>query len=133
MVCGSIGYGNIDELKKFSSILQNNGFDVLEHFSEGVMDYSDIKDFRDKRDLANKIVGHDMEFIAKADVIVVLADLPSYGAAIEIHVAKKAGKKVILFAPKPVPTPWPVEFSDYIAKSKDELFGILHNLDLAKN
>ena len=30
----------------------------------------------------------------------VLAGSPSYGAAIEIHIAKNAGKKVILFAPK---------------------------------
>jgi pyruvate/2-oxoacid:ferredoxin oxidoreductase alpha subunit len=133
MICGSIGYGNIDELKKFYGMLKNNGFDVLEHLSQSGMDYSDIKDFREKKDLASKIVKHDLEFITKADVIVVLAGTPSYGAAIEMEMAKKSGKKVILFAPKPVPTPWPVEFSDFVAKSKDELFEILCNLDPIKN
>jgi pyruvate/2-oxoacid:ferredoxin oxidoreductase alpha subunit len=133
MICGSIGYGNIDELKKFYGMLKNNGFDVLEHLSQSDMDYSDIKDFREKKDLASKIVKHDLEFITKADVIVVLAGTPSYGAAIEMEMAKKSGKKVILFAPKPVPTPWPVEFSDFVAKSKDELFEILCNLDPIKN
>jgi hypothetical protein len=129
MVCGSIGYGKIDELKKFYKILKDNGFDVLDHISKIGMDYSDIKDFRDKKDLASKIVRNDMGFIAKSDAIVVLANLPSYGAAIEMQIAKNAGKKVILFAPKPLPTPWPVEFSDYIAKSKEALFEILRNLD----
>ena len=133
MVCGSIGYGNIDELKKFYGILKNNGFDVLDHLSQCGMDYSDIKDFREKKELASKIVRHDMEFIAKADVIVVLANFPSYGAAIEMEIAKKSGKKVILYAPKPVPTPWPVEFSDFVAKNQDELFDILRKLDSDKN
>jgi hypothetical protein len=133
MVCGSIGYGNIDELKKFYVMLKNNGFDVLDHLSQIGMDYSDIKDFREKKDLANKIVRHDLEFIAKADVIVVLAGTPSYGAAIEMEMAKKSGKKIILFATRPVPTPWPIEFSDFVAKSKDELFDILHSLDSSKN
>jgi hypothetical protein len=133
MVCGSIGYGNIDELKKFYDVLKNNGFDVLDHLSQSGMDYSDIKDFREKKDLASKIVRHDFEFIAKADVIVVLAYSPSYGAAIEMEIAKKSGKKVILFAPKAVPTPWPVEFSDLVAKSKDELFDLLRRLDSTKN
>ena len=133
MVCGSIGYGKIDELKKFYNILKNNGFDVSDHLSKIGMDYSDIKDFRDKRNFASKIVRLDIDFIEKADAVVVLAGSPSYGAAIEMHIAKNAGKKVILFASKPVPTPWPVEFSDYVAKSKDELFEILRNLDSAKN
>jgi pyruvate/2-oxoacid:ferredoxin oxidoreductase alpha subunit len=133
MICGSIGYGNIDELKKFYGILKNNGFDVLDHLSQSGMDYSDIKDFREKKDLASKIVKYDLEFITKADVIVVLAGTPSYGAAIEMEMAKKSGKKVILFASKPVPTPWPVEFSDFVAKSKDELFEILCSFDSAKN
>ena len=56
MVYGSIGYGKIDELKKFYNILKNNGFDVLDHLSKIGMDYSDIKDFRDKRNFASKIV-----------------------------------------------------------------------------
>jgi nucleoside 2-deoxyribosyltransferase len=129
MVCGSIGYGKIDKLKKFYRILEDNGFDVLGHINKIGMNYSDIKDFRDKQDLASKIVRNDIEFIAKSDVVVVLADTPSYGAAIEMQIAKNSGKKVILFAPRPVPTPWPVEFSDHIAKSKEELFEILHNLE----
>jgi hypothetical protein len=132
MVCGSIGYGKIDELKKFYSVLKKNGFDVLDHISKIGMDYSDIQDFRDRRDLASKIVKQDIEFIARADVLVVLAGTPSYGAAIEMHIAKNSGKKIILFSPRPIPTPWPVEFSDNIAKSNDELFEILRNLDSSR-
>jgi hypothetical protein len=54
--------------------------------------------------LCSSIVEHDPEYIKKADVLVVLANGPRYGTAIEI-VAKDSGKKVILLAKDPVPTP----------------------------
>jgi hypothetical protein len=46
-----------------------------------------------------------------------------------MSVAKSLGKKIILFAKEPVPTPWPVHFSDYIATSEDQLVIILCNLE----
>lgn len=65
------------------------------------MDYSDITDFRDKRELYWQIVNHDREYMKKADVLVVLANKSSYGAAIEMFVAN-CGKKIILLAKDPV-------------------------------
>lgn len=35
-----------------------------------------------------KIVEHDLEFIKKADILIVLVDTPSFGTAIELFVAK---------------------------------------------
>jgi len=32
-----------------------------------VWDYSDIKDFRDKKDLSHQIVNHDLEYVKKDD------------------------------------------------------------------
>jgi hypothetical protein len=43
-----------------------------------------------------------------------------------MFVAKRSGKRVVLLAKDPVPTPWPVNFSDDIAKSEDELIRLLH-------
>ena len=49
-------------------------------------------------------------------------------AAIEMFVAKKSGKKVILFAKDPIPTPWPINYSDYRVKNEDELIELLNKL-----
>lgn len=130
MVCGSIGYSRgADDIKNMYSFLKNKGFSIVNHTvqKEG-MDYSDITDFRNKEDLSREIVNHDLKYIEKTDVIVVIANGPSYGTAIEMFVAKKTGKKVILLAKDPIPTPWPINFSDYRVKNEDELIELLHQL-----
>jgi hypothetical protein len=48
-------------------------------------------------------------------------------------VAKSLRKKIILFAKDPVPTPWPVHFSDHIATSEDQLVLILCNIESSKS
>ena len=121
MVCSSIGYGGIDEIREMYLFLRKEGFDILDHIVSKGMDYSHIKDFRNRKALSHQIVTHDLEFINKADVLVVLADKPSYGTGIETYIAKNFGKQAILFAKAPVPTPWPINFSDYIVKSEHEL------------
>ena len=131
MVCGSIGYGGIHEIRKLYSFLGNEGFDIIDHLVNRDIDYSDIEDFRDKKDLSHEIVDHDLEFIKKADVLVVLSKRPSYGTAIEMFIAKNSGKQVILFAKEPVPTPWPVNFSDRIITCEEELIKLLHELEEA--
>jgi nucleoside 2-deoxyribosyltransferase len=93
------------------------------------MDYSHITDFRDKQDLSSKIVKHDLKYIESSDMVIVIANGPSYGTAIEMFVAKSLGKKIILFVKDPVPAPWPVHFSDYIATNEDQLVLILRNLE----
>jgi len=130
MISGSIGYsGKIDDIRNMCSILKSEGFYIVNSsvVSEK-MDYSDITDFRNKENLSRQIVNHDLRYIKKTDVIVVIGNGPSYGAAIEMFVAKKSGKKVILFAKDPIPTPWPINFSDYRVKNEDELIELLHKL-----
>jgi len=126
MVCGSIGYGGVNRIRQVYSLLQKRGFDVLDHIASKGMDYSDVKDFRQKKRMSHKIVEHDLLCVKEADVLVVLAEMPSYGTAIEMFVAKSSGKKVILFAEDPIPTPWPVEFSDFIVKNEQ---GLLRELE----
>jgi nucleoside 2-deoxyribosyltransferase len=128
MVCGSIGYGGVDEIRRMHSVLLEKGFDIVDHLVRKGMDYSDIRDFRDKKELSQQIVSHDLQFIEKADVIVVLANRPSYGTAIEMYVAKNLNKKVILLANDPVPTPWPVNSSDYVVRNEVELIILLEEL-----
>ena len=128
MVCGSIGYGGINKIRKLYSFLRNEGFEVLDHIENKGMDYSDVKDFRDKKELSREIVEHDLTHVKEADILVVLADTPSQGTAIEAFVGKKEGKKIILLVKDPMPSPWLVNFSDYIVSNQKELVELLHKI-----
>jgi nucleoside 2-deoxyribosyltransferase len=130
MVCGSIGYsGKADDIRNMYLFLKSKGFSITSHLTQDeTMNYSDITDFRNKESLSRQIVNHDLRYIKKTDVIVVIGNGPSYGAAIEMFVAKKSGKKVILFAKDPIPTPWPINYSDYRVKNEDELIELLNKL-----
>ena len=128
MVCGSIGFGGIEKIRKLYDLLQNQGFEIINHIEAKNMDYSDVQDFRDEPSLSKEIVEHDLSYIDKVDVLVVLVGTPSFGTAIEAFVAKEKGKKVILFAPDPLPTPWPLYFSDHHVKSEKELTAVLQKM-----
>jgi nucleoside 2-deoxyribosyltransferase len=128
MVCGSIGYGGVDKIRRMYSVLRRKGFDTIDHLAHEKMDYSDIADFRDKKELSQQIVSHDLQNIQEADIIIVMANRPSYGTGIEMYIAKASDKKVILLADDPLPTPWPVNFSDYIVSNEDSLLMLLDQL-----
>ena len=119
MVCGPIGGVGIDKILEMREFLEKKGFETVKQFSNG-KDYSSTRDFRKKTALVKKIIKHDLDCIKKADILVVLPE-PSFGASIEMFVAKNAKKKVVLFSNKPVPSPWPVGFSDIVVTSKKEL------------
>lgn len=125
IVCGSIGYGGLDQIREVQSLLIKEGFQIIDQFSERKMDYTGISDFRDKKDLSEDIVKHDLELIKKSDIVIVVSNGPSYGTAIEMYIAKQSGKKVLFFCMEEVPTPWPIFFSDYVVKTKKELIEIL--------
>ncbi|MGI0011335.1 MAG: hypothetical protein ACREAE_08040 [Nitrosopumilaceae archaeon] len=125
MVCGSIGYGDINEIRSLYLFLRNEGFEVLDHIENKGMDYSYVKDFRDKKELSHEIVEHDLTHVREADILIVLADTPSQGTAIEAFVGKKEGKKIILLVRNPMPSPWLVNFSDYIVSNQKELVELL--------
>ena len=129
MICGSIGYGGIEKIKKLYSILKEKGFDTIDHLFEKDMDYSHLNDFRDRPELSKKIVEHDLKHVSMADVLVVIANDPSYGTVMEIVIAKNNYKQIILLASDPLPTPWPVYFSDFIVKDEQELFQLLGNME----
>ena len=50
------------------------------------------------------------------------------GLAIEMFVAKNSGKKIVLLAKDPVPTPWSINFSDYVVTTVEELIKLLWDL-----
>jgi nucleoside 2-deoxyribosyltransferase len=128
MVCGSIGYGGIEKIRRLYAALTEKGFDAINHLLEKDMDYSHIYDFRDKLKLSQVIVEHDLECIDNADVLVVIINSPSYGTAMEMLIAKGKGKKIVSLAMDSVPTPWPIYFSDFIVRDEQELFRLLNRI-----
>ena len=45
-----------------------------------------------------------------------------------MFVAKNSGKKIVLLAKDPVPTPWSINFSDYVVTTVEELTKLLWDL-----
>ncbi|MCP8317249.1 MAG: hypothetical protein H3Z51_10395 [archaeon] len=61
IVCGSIANRGISKIRRIQSLLKEKGFHVTDQISDE--DYSKIKDFRDKKSLADEIIKHDLDFI----------------------------------------------------------------------
>lgn len=130
MVCGSIGYGGIGELRALQDELVENRFDVMDHLDDS-MDYSHIEDFRERPELCESIVGHDFGCVDEADVIVALIGNPSYGTAMEVFRAQQLGKTIFSYCPEPVASPWPIHFSDAVFTEKEPLYDKLHQVTSA--
>jgi len=81
-----------------------------------------------KKDLAEDIIKHDLDFIKESDIIVALFDRPSYGVAVEIYFAKQMGKMVVFISKRRVPSPWPIALSDKIVCDKKQLILTLKEL-----
>ncbi len=124
IVCGSVGYGGMDEIRSIQDLLRKNGYEVLDQLK---LDYSDVEDFRDRKELWSKIVQNDLKFCDKADVVVLIAHRPSFGAMAEVVVSAMKGKPIVAFCPKAVKSPWPLYFSTAIAKDEDELLRVLES------
>ncbi|MPZ08387.1 MAG: hypothetical protein GEU26_18565 [Nitrososphaeraceae archaeon] len=78
MVCGSIGYGGVDKIRRMYAVLHQKGFDIVDHLVRKGMDYSDIGDFRDKKELSQQIVSHDLHVChisTKSDLLLLFASL----------------------------------------------------------
>ena len=126
MVCGSLGYGHKDEIKRIQEILKREGFEVLDQFEH---DYSHVNDFRDKVELCGEIVKKDLELCEKSDVIVLIAKHPSFGAMAEVVISAMKGKPVVAFCPEKVRSPWPIYFASKVVKSEEELVRALKEIE----
>ncbi len=127
MVCGPIGNSGVGKINSMIKFLEDSGFESLKQIVKGRSDYSRIIDFRKRRKLAKKIITHDLQLIRKSDVLIVLPE-PSFGASIEMYVAKSLKKRIILYSSKSVSSPWPIGFSDIIITNKSDLIEYLQKI-----
>jgi hypothetical protein len=69
--------------------LEDKGISIVNYIvqDEG-MDYSNLKDSRNKEDLCYQTVSHDLSCAEQTDTITVIANRPSYGISIEMSLAR---------------------------------------------
>ncbi|RLI80491.1 hypothetical protein DRP05_00530 [Archaeoglobales archaeon] len=130
IVCGSVGYGGIEKIKKLQEFLMKEGYDVIDQFEKA--DYSYVDDFRDKMELCEKIVKTDMRLIEEADVLILISDISSFGSAIEAYRFSMSGKPVITYAESKVRSPWSLFFAQKVCKNVDELIEALRDFEFGK-
>lgn len=126
IICGAVGYGGIEKIRELQKFLREKGYEVIDQFRDA--DYSYVEDFREFQELSNKIVEADLKKIEEADVLVLIADSPSFGAAIEAFSFSMKGRTVIAYAENPVRSPWSLVFAKRVCKSREELLEVLKDL-----
>ena len=113
IVCGSSSH--LKELRKAQEFLSELGYEVIDQFD---LNYTGkLFSPRDLEEI-HSIVRHDISKVLEADIVFLLAENPSWGAAIEAMISKQLGKKVVLMLKKErrreLGSPWPFVISDEI-------------------
>lgn len=81
------------------------------------------RDYRGKElddNVAVDIVTYDLEDIDASDIVLVLAQVPSWGTAMEMFYAAGAFKKIVCIYGGSSPSPWLMAHSHVILSSVDE-------------
>jgi nucleoside 2-deoxyribosyltransferase len=106
----------VKKVLELQDALRKAEFEVLNQLE--AFDYTRIKDFRAEMELGKRVIENDLSLLKQADVIVALADQPSFGIGAEVFYAKHVlKKKVIAIASKPARSPWIVSNADVVLKT----------------
>jgi nucleoside 2-deoxyribosyltransferase len=107
--------------QKARHLLPRDHFDILDP-----MDF----DFREsERIAAEEIVKTDLHAIAACDFLLVNANRPSWGTAMEVVRGWDDGKRVVAFADTDSPSPWLVMHTHAIVRSLEAAVVIVMNFD----
>ena len=116
----------VKRVRELQNTLRRAGFEVLNQLE--AFDYTRIEDFRAEVELGKSIIENDLGLLEQADVIVALADEPSFGIGAEIFYAKQILKKrIIAIVTKPAKSPWVISNANVILEthSVEELIQVL--------
>jgi hypothetical protein len=88
------------------------------------------RDYRSREDnFVDKIVEQDYRDIRKADIVLVMANRPSWGTAMEMHQAFSVDRKlVVAICTDPNPSPWLRYHCHYLVSSLREAIDYLRGL-----
>lgn len=127
-VAGSFNTINdIEKVLKVQEGLRRAGVEVLNQLEP--FDYRRLYNFIDERELAERIVKHDLSLLEKTDVVIALADRPSFGTGAEVFYSKRVlGKKVIAVVSQPARSPWIVIHADIVVRSVEEAISAVKRL-----
>jgi len=105
----------VKRVLRLQNTLRKAGFEVLNQLE--AFDYTGIEDFRTEIELGKRIIKNDLGLLKQADVVVALADEPSFGLGAEVFYAKQVlGKKVIAIVSRSAKSPWIVCHADVILR-----------------
>jgi len=127
LVCGSVGYGGIERIEEIQNFLKQNGIEVIDQFKG--TNFVSVKDFKGKEKLARKIVENDLRKCKEADLIVLIAEKPSFGTGIEAYFSHFKGKPIIAFSSTEVSSPWPIHFSEKTVGNKKSLLEAIKSFE----
>ncbi len=116
----------VKKVLELQNILGKAGFEVLNQLE--AFDYTVVEDFRAEVELGKRIVENDLDLLEQVDVIVALADEPSFGIGAEVFYAKQILKKTIIaIVTKPAKSPWVISNANVILEtySVEELIQVL--------
>ena len=116
----------VKKVLELQNALRKAGFEVLNQLE--AFDYTRIEDFRAEVELGRRIIENDISLLKQADVIVALADEPSFGISAEVFYGKHIlKKKIIVIVTKPAKSPWIVSHANVILEtySADDLIKVL--------
>lgn len=118
-VAGSfITIKDIQRVVDLQNALRKEGLNVLNQLEP--FKWDKLYDFRNELDLARRIIKYDLSLLKKADVIVALANKPSFGTGAEVIYAKRVlRKKVVAIVTKPMRSPWILIHADVVVDSFD--------------
>lgn len=106
----------VERVLKLQNTLKKAGFEVLNQLE--TFDYTRIEDFRGEVELGKRIIENDLSLLEQADVMVVLADEPSFGIGAEVFHAKRIlKKKIFAIVAKPAKSPWIVSHADVVLET----------------
>jgi hypothetical protein len=105
-----------ERVLKLQNALRKAGFEVLNQLE--AFDYTKIEDFRAEEELGKRVIENDLSLLEQADVIVALADEPSFGVGAEVFHAKRIlEKKIFAIVTKPAKSPWIVSHADVVLET----------------
>jgi nucleoside 2-deoxyribosyltransferase len=107
---------DIEKVVELQEDLKKAGLEILNQLEP--FEWRRLYDFREERNLAKRIVEYDLSLLKKADIVIALADKPSFGVGAEVIYAKRVlGKKVIAIITKVARSPWVLIHADIVVNS----------------
>jgi hypothetical protein len=122
-LCGGINGLTDDECVSWRNQVKDKLKGLVNFLDPMRRDYRGIED-----KYPGEIVEGDKTDIKNSDVILVLANVPSWGTAMEVFFASSLGKRIVCVCGKDNPSPWLKYHSDYITRDMECAVAIIKSI-----